>query len=83
MITAIIVDDEQKSISTLQKIISDYCTDVKIIGTTDNIMSAHSLILSLKPQLVFLDVEMPYGNGFDLLNKIGRASCRERVYHPV
>jgi len=68
MITAIIVDDEQKSISTLQKIISDYCTDVKIIGTTDNIMSAHSLILSLKPQLVFLDVEMPYGNGFDLLN---------------
>ncbi len=68
MITAIIVDDEQKSISTLQKIISDYCTYVKIIGTTDNIMSAHSLILSLKPQLVFLDVEMPYGNGFDLLN---------------
>jgi len=68
MTTAIIVDDEQKSISTLQKIINDYCTDVKIIGIADNIMSAHSLILSIKPQLVFLDVEMPYGNGFDLLN---------------
>jgi len=68
MTTAIIVDDEQKSISTLQKIINDYCTNVKIIGIADNIMSAHSLILSIKPQLVFLDVEMPYGNGFDLLN---------------
>jgi two-component system LytT family response regulator len=70
MISAIIVDDEQKSISTLQKIIHDYCKDVSIIGTADNITSANSLILSLKPQLVFLDVEMPYGNGFDLLNSL-------------
>ena len=70
MITAIVVDDEQKSISTIQKIVTDYCTGVEIVGTADNITSAASLIASLKPQLVFLDVEMPYGNGFDLLNSL-------------
>lgn len=70
MITAIIVDDEQKSVSTMQKIINDYCRNVQIIGTADNIINASSLILSVKPQLVFLDVEMPYGNGFDLLNSL-------------
>lgn len=68
MITAIIVDDEQKSISTIQKIIEDYCQGVTIVGVADNITAAHSLISSLAPQLVLLDVEMPYGNGFDLLN---------------
>lgn len=70
MITAIIVDDEQKSVSTLQKIVKDYCNNVQIIGTADNIVCAQSLINSLKPQLVFLDVEIPYGNGFDLLNAL-------------
>lgn len=54
----------------MQKIINDYCRNVQIIGTADNIINASSLILSVKPQLVFLDVEMPYGNGFDLLNSL-------------
>lgn len=70
MISAIIVDDEQKSISTLQKIIEDYCPQMKVVGTANAITNAKSLIEALKPQLVFLDVEMPYGNGFDLLNTI-------------
>lgn len=70
MITAIIVDDEQKSISTIQKIVTDYCAGVSVIGSADNITTAANLISTLKPQLVFLDVEMPYGNGFDLLNSL-------------
>lgn len=70
MIRAIIVDDEQKSISTIHKIVMDYCAGVSIAGTADNIGSAAELIATLKPQLVFLDVEMPYGNGFDLLDSL-------------
>ena len=72
--TAIIVDDEQKSISTIQKIVTDYCTGVEVVGTADNIASAVSLISSLKPQLVFLDIEMPYGNGFDLLDSLSEVN---------
>lgn len=67
MITAIIVDDEQKSILTLQKIIEDYCEGVKVIGVAENIITARELILSHHPQLVFLDIEMPFGSGFELL----------------
>ncbi|MFT3908373.1 MAG: LytTR family DNA-binding domain-containing protein [Ferruginibacter sp.] len=69
MITAIIVDDEVKNISVLNKILLDYCEEVKVVGTAGNITDAEALIKSLKPALVFLDVEMPYGTGFDLLNK--------------
>jgi len=67
MITAIIVDDEQKSVSTLQKKLADFCPEIIVIGTVDNIKNAKELIDEAKPQLVFLDVEMPYGSGFDLL----------------
>jgi two-component system LytT family response regulator len=67
MITAIIVDDEQKSVSLLQKILADYFTEIVILGTAENSRKAKELITEAKPQLVFLDVEMPYGSGFDLL----------------
>ena len=67
MITAIIVDDEMKSVSTLQKKLVDFCPEVTVIGTAENAQKAKELINEVKPQLVFLDVEMPYGSGFDLL----------------
>lgn len=70
MIQAIIVDDENKSVSTLQKFLADFCPKVQIVGTANNITKARELIKNLQPQLVFLDVEMPLGNGFDLLQSL-------------
>jgi two-component system LytT family response regulator len=70
MITAIIVDDEPKNVSTLQRFLEDYCPQVEVVGTAENSMAAKELIAFKKPQLVFLDVEMPYGNGFDLLKSL-------------
>lgn len=70
MITAIIVDDESKSISTLQKFLADFCPHIHIVGTAGNIAKAKLLIENLNPQLVFLDIEMPLGNGFDLLQSL-------------
>lgn len=70
MITAIIVDDESKSISTLNKFLTDFCTEIEVIGTAGNIALAKTLIQTKQPQLVFLDIEMPYGNGFDLLQSL-------------
>ncbi len=69
MIQALIVDDEQKSISTLKKLLTDYCPEVAVIGTAENITDAALLINNLHPQLLFLDVEMPYGNGMELLDQ--------------
>lgn len=69
-ITAIIVDDEPANVSVLQKNLKSYCPSVVVLDTATNITDAEILIHRLQPQLVFLDVEMPNGNGFDLLQKL-------------
>jgi two-component system LytT family response regulator len=70
MITAIIIDDEQKNVSMLITILQQYCPQVALVGTGNNAATGKQLIESLKPQLVFLDIEMPYGSGFDLLQSL-------------
>ncbi len=70
MIKAIIVDDEEKSRSTLKKLLNDYCEGIDVIAEASNITDAMIQIDRLNPSLVFLDIEMPYGTGFDLLDKI-------------
>lgn len=70
MITAIIIDDEQRSRDVLKKSIEKYCKDVSIIGMGTCVDDAVDLIHSFNPDLVFLDIEMPQGNGFTLFDKI-------------
>lgn len=67
MISAIIVDDEQINISNLQALLTLHCKDIYILATAVNADEARSSILELKPDVVFLDIEMPGKNGFDLL----------------
>ena len=70
MITAIIVDDEQKNVSMLITLLHQYCPQVTLLGTANNAADGKKLIQDLSPQLIFLDIEMPYGNGFDLLQSL-------------
>ncbi|MCD6010319.1 MAG: two component transcriptional regulator, LytTR family [Flavipsychrobacter sp.] len=72
MITAIIVDDERKNISTLTNLLKSYCPQMSIVGTANSAASGKELIEKVKPQLVFLDIEMPYGSGFDMLRAMPR-----------
>lgn len=67
---AIIVEDEQISRDILQNYIAKYCKNVTILGEASNINDAYKLIQKHELDLVFLDVEMPFGNAFDLLEKI-------------
>lgn len=69
MITALIVDDEEKNRDSLAKMVTQFCHDVQVIGKADSVASAKEMILARNPQLVFLDVEMPGGSGFDLLEE--------------
>ncbi|MBI3509547.1 MAG: response regulator transcription factor [Bacteroidetes bacterium] len=69
MINSIIVEDEKKSMEVLEALIKANCPDVNIIGATDSVASGVELIKSAKPALVFLDIEMADGSGFDLLEK--------------
>lgn len=68
-INALIVDDEQDSRETLRSYLNKYCPRVHILDEAANIQEARKSILKHEPQLVFLDVEMPHGNAFDLLEQ--------------
>ncbi len=66
-IKAVIVDDEQIARNVLRNYLTKYCPQVEILGEAENIKEAVPLIENVQPQLVFLDVEMPFGNAFDVL----------------
>lgn len=67
MIKAIIIDDELRARETLEAIIVKDCQDVSIIGIASDAKSGYDLINKMKPDVVFLDIEMPKINGFELL----------------
>jgi len=68
-IKAIIVDDELGARESLSKMLEKNCRQVEVIGKADSMMKAYEMITALHPDLVFLDIEMPNGNAFDLLEK--------------
>jgi two-component system LytT family response regulator len=70
IITAVIVDDEQSAREILRSILASHCPMVHILGEADSIQSAKVLIGETKPVVIFLDIEMPGGSGFELLNEI-------------
>ncbi|MBK9190399.1 MAG: response regulator transcription factor [Crocinitomicaceae bacterium] len=70
-LTCIIVDDELSSRETLNSYISKYCENVLVLALCKNIDEGLTAIKKHKPDIVFLDIEMPFGDGFDLLDQAG------------
>jgi two-component system LytT family response regulator len=69
MIKAIIIDDEMHCRKTLSILLKEYCPDVQVIEQCDNGETGVESIKKLKPDLVFLDIEMPHMNGFEMLEQ--------------
>jgi two-component system LytT family response regulator len=66
-IKSVIVEDESAAREALKNYLAKYCPQIEIIGEAQNSREAIPLLHELLPQLVFLDVEMPFGNAFDVL----------------
>jgi two-component system LytT family response regulator len=67
--TALIVDDERLARLDLRHVLAAH-TDVEIVGEAANASEAEAQIQALKPDVVFLDIRMPDGSGFDLLERL-------------
>ena len=72
MISALIVDDEREYCESLQKLLKDNCPNVRVVDEAHSVAEAVQMIGKHHPQLVFLDIEMPRQNGFDLLRKLDK-----------
>ena len=69
MIKAIIIDDEMHCRKTLSMLLKEYCPNVDVLEQCDDGQSGVEAINKLKPDLVFLDIEMPHMNGFEMLEQ--------------
>src|SRR6476660_2629080 len=70
MLRAIVIDDIENIRKEYVATIQAHCPNINIIGQADSVASGVKLIRQLSPDLVFLDVEMPDGTGFDLLQRL-------------
>jgi len=77
-IKSVIVEDESAAREVLKNYLHKYCPQVEIIGEAQNFKEAIPLLHDLKPQLVFLDVEMPFGNAFDVLE-----ACKDLQFETI
>jgi two-component system LytT family response regulator len=69
MIKALLVEDEAQSRQLLKTLLNKNCPDIEVVGMAANVKEASEGIQKYQPDLVFLDITMPDGTGFDLLEK--------------
>lgn len=69
MIRCILIDDEKNALEMMEWLLKTYCPEVEIAAMCNSSEQGVEMISKLKPEVVFLDIEMPNMNGFDMLEK--------------
>jgi len=67
MIKTVIIEDEEQNKVRLEKLLNNYCPEVRVVGDAGGVKSAYNLIKRQSPDLVLLDIQLIDGTGFDLL----------------
>ncbi len=70
MLRAVIIDDESESRTAIANILKNYCSDIDVVGEGNDVASGVDVIKKKKPDVVYLDIQMPDGTGFNLLERI-------------
>lgn len=73
---AVIVEDEKHSRETLNNLLSEFCSNIEVVGLADSVSEAIEVINNQKPDVIFLDIELQSGTGFDVLNKIAHLNFK-------
>ena len=72
MITAILIDDDDNLRNGMKTLLSRYAPEINIIGEANSLESGTALLLETQPQVLFLDIHLGDGTGFDLLDKVNK-----------
>lgn len=70
MITAVLIDDDENLRIGMRALLERFAPNIKIMGEADSVTSGYEILNSLKPQVVFLDIQLNDGTGFDILEKL-------------
>jgi two-component system LytT family response regulator len=84
MIEAVIIDDEKNARQAIKQIIEKHFPDISVVGDADDVKSGVELISKISPSLVFLDIKLPDGTGFDILkqfNNVGFSTIFITAYN--
>lgn len=68
--TAVLIDDEPGALAVMQLLLQKHCIQINIVGKTSNSVEGAALIKAKRPDIVFLDIEMPQLNGFQVLEQV-------------
>lgn len=77
-IKSVIVEDETSAREALKAYLTKYCPQIEVVGEAHDARQAVPVLHELKPQLVFLDVELPFGNAFDVLD-----ACKDLYFETI
>ncbi|HEY8898614.1 MAG TPA: LytTR family DNA-binding domain-containing protein [Niastella sp.] len=76
MIRSVIIDDEPHAAQVLQIQLEKHCPEVKVEAVCHAAKEGEKIVRAINPQLLFLDIEMPHMNGFELLEKLAPVTCK-------
>ena len=73
-LTAVIIDDVSQARKTLKEDLATYCPNLEVIGEADGVVTGSKLLNKIKPDIIFLDIQLQDGTGFDILEILGDIS---------
>ncbi|MEQ9465954.1 MAG: LytTR family DNA-binding domain-containing protein [Ekhidna sp.] len=74
MLRAVIIEDERHSRETLKNLLNEYCEGVEVVGEADSVTNGIKVIETSSPDVIFLDIELQPGTGFDVLKGVSRVN---------
>lgn len=74
MLSAIIIDDEPNAVNLLALRLSQHCPQIEVVATSTDSIEGVAAIKKYRPAIVFLDIEMPQMNGFQVLEAVGEVA---------
>lgn len=80
MITAILIDDDSNLRNGMKTMLSRYAADIVIVGEADDVQTGIDAIADLKPQVVFLDIQLSDGTGFDILEQLAQRNGKSSFH---